>query len=800
MKFLSFLLFTLFLIKSMHSQELTVIDKLNEKGIENVFIFSNKESVWTDHYGNADISHFSDKDTLYFQHSSYKTKKIAINALKELNYIIKLSESIIDVDEIVVSANSWEQHKNEIPNQISTITSKELKYINPQTSADLIAHANGVFVQKSQMGGGSPMIRGFASNRVLIVIDGVRLNNAIYRSGNLQNIISIDANSIQNAEVIQGPGSVIYGSDAIGGVIDFHSITPEFSDSSLFFKANFKGRYSTANNEKTGHLHFSLNSKKISLLSSISFSDYSDLKMGSFHHNEYTRREYATEIAGKDTVVSNDDINLQKFTAYSQLNFMQKISYKPSKKLKVRYGLYYSRLSDVPRYDRLIQYSNATLKYANWYYGPQKWLMQNLLFKYKTNNILFNNAKIVVAHQKYKESRHDRKFNNSQLRSRYEEVDILSMNIDFEKEVNSNHALYYGIELSHNLIHSKGVEKNILDGSERQYASRYPDGSRYLSLSAYLNHKLKVNKNLFINSGLRYNYVEANADFDTAFFKFPFKKTVIKNRAFNGSLGFVYNSSSKWLIKSNFSTGFRAPNIDDIGKIFDSEPGNVIVPNNNLEPEYALNTDFGIAKAFNSKIQVEALIFRTWLFNALSRTNFKFNGQDSIYYDGELSNVQAITNTSMAKVYGLQIALKAEIYNNIFIKSELTYTKGKEKDAITDNFVPLRHVAPIFGSTTLTYKSKKLHLRLNSTYNGMISNKNLAPSEKAKKHIYSLDKNGQPYCPAWYTINANVTLLISKAFQLNLAVENILDVRYRPYSSGIVSAGRNIILSLNYNI
>ena len=93
---------------------------------------------------------------------------------------------------VVISANKWEQKLNEVPNKIVKINKNDILRNNPQTSADLLGQSGNVFIQKSQLGGGSPMIRGFATNRVLLVADGVRMNNAIYRSGNLQNVISID--------------------------------------------------------------------------------------------------------------------------------------------------------------------------------------------------------------------------------------------------------------------------------------------------------------------------------------------------------------------------------------------------------------------------------------------------------------------------------------------------------------------------------------------------------------------------------------------------------------------------------
>ena len=183
--------------------------------------------------------------------------------------------------EVIVSVNKWEQKLNELPNKIVKVNRYDILKNNPQTAADLLGQTGTVFIQKSQLGGGSPMIRGFATNRVLLVIDGVRMNNAIYRSGNLQNVISIDALSTETAEVIFGPGSLIYGSDAIGGVMDFHTLDARFSkDKKIVVKGSVLGRYSTANKENTLHADINLGWKKWSLLSSLSYSKFDDLKMG----------------------------------------------------------------------------------------------------------------------------------------------------------------------------------------------------------------------------------------------------------------------------------------------------------------------------------------------------------------------------------------------------------------------------------------------------------------------------------------------------------------------------------------
>ena len=262
---------------------------------------------------------------------------------------------------VVVSANKWEQKLNEVPNKIVKITKNDIIRNNPQTSADLLGQSGNVFIQKSQLGGGSPMIRGFATNRVLLVADGVRMNNAIYRSGNLQNVISIDPLSTETAEVIFGPGTVIYGSDAIGGVMDFHTLQPRLSaDNKMLVKGSVLGRYSTADKEKTAHADLNLGWKKWSLLSSFSYSSFDDLKMGkNGGPDSYLRPEYVERINNKDSIVKNNDPRIQRFSGYNQVNFLQKVRFKPNQYLDLQYSFIYAATGDAPRYDRLIQYRNG---------------------------------------------------------------------------------------------------------------------------------------------------------------------------------------------------------------------------------------------------------------------------------------------------------------------------------------------------------------------------------------------------------------------------------------------------------
>ena len=791
MKSFKIVLFLLLVNIPLFSQQITVIDKLSNSAIENVIIYDENNSVHTDINGHADLSLFKNSKIILIKHTSYKDFHSSYEQIKKLGFKVYLVKNMQDINEVVISASSWEQNKNEVPNRISVISKNKLEFSNFQTSADLLKLSGEVFIQKSQLGGGSPMIRGFSANRVLLVVDGVRMNNAIFRSGNLQNVISLDAKSIESSEIIFGPGSVIYGSDAIGGVMDFHTLKHSFpKNNKVKVSTNSLFAFSSANIEKTGHLDFHIRNNKFSSITSLSYSDYDDLKMGSVGNESYTRKEYVNITDNHDLIVPNLNSNIQVYSGYSQTNAMQKIAFKPNKFWNFKYGFYYSKTSDVPRYDRLLQYKNDKLKYAQWFYGPQKWIMHNFSIVNSKETKLFSNVKLLFAYQDYSESRHDRKLNKNEIRERYENVKAYSLNLDFEKKITEKSYFFYGTEAVLNKVYSTGKKVNIFDASEEIIASRYPNNSTYSSSAVYISYKNNITNELTISSGLRYNRVFANAILDTNFYNLPFNVINLNTGAFNGSVGLVYRPKT-WQFSFNASSGFRAPNIDDMAKVFDSEPGNVVVPNDKLKSEIAYNVDFGVVKIINNFLKFDATFFYTYLDNALIRKDFIFNGNDSIMYNGELSKVQAVVNDDNAIVYGFQIAIKADISDMFNISSNYSYTKGYDAEKM-----PLRHVAPAFGSTHINFIYNKFKIDLFSEYNAEISNKKLAASERSKAYMYATDDNGNPFSPAWYTINLNSNYKINKSFTIKAGIENILDYRYRPYSSGIVAPGRNFIFSL----
>lgn len=296
-------------------------------------------------------------------------------------------------------------------------------------------------------------------------------------------------------------------------------------------------------------------------------------------------------------------------------------------------------------------------------------------------------------------------------------------------------------------------------------------------------------------AGVRYNQFVLDAKFDTTHYPFPYTSASINNGALTGSLGFVYNPTETWSVVLNMATGFRSPNVDDAGKVFDSQPQSVMVPNPGLKAEYAYNMEMGVAKVFSDVLKLELTGYYTLLENAMVRRNFTLNGQDSIVYDGELSQVQAIQNAAKATVYGFHFGFDLKLPNGFGLSSKYNYQIGEEEldDGTTS---PSRHAAPMFGISRLTYNHGDLNMQFYAQYSGERTFQNLPFEEQEKDYMYAKDRNGNPYSPAWVTLNFKALYQLNDYLHVSAGVENLTDQRYRTYSSGIVAPGRNFIISL----
>lgn len=783
---------------SLFSQKIQVKNKESKQGVEGVFVYNKNKTITavSDSSGIVDLSSFPKKDTLIFTHQSYAT--FVIQKINVGN-TISLTEQVVVMPTYEIIAEQEKNKALEVTSKIDKIEAKTVAFNNPQTAAEMLELSGSVYLQKSQMGGGSPIIRGFEANRVLLVVDGVRLNNAIYRSGHLQNAITIDNSIIEKTNIIYGSNSVIYGSDAIGGVVHYETKSPLFKsekDTISNNNANAYVRYATANQEKTGHFDFNIGSKKIAAITSITYSDFDELRMGKTTNPEYPEfgiiRNYQERVNGEDVVTRKKDFTKQIGTGYSQLDLLEKISFKVSEDFILTLNTQYSTSSDVPRYDQLTDLNSSRaddFKWAEWYYGPQNRLMGSLSAKIKSDSKWFSKMEILTHYQKIDEDRINRLFGSDIRTTREEDVNVFGANIDFVKINSEKSRWYYGVELIHNTVKSTAIAENIVNSEKTIASTRYPDnGSQLSSAGAYLTYKNKFAKNATYSLGGRYSFNALSAAFtDTTFIKLPFSEIRTNNGALTGNVGLVYHPNKKWNVQIAISSGYRSPNVDDVGKVF-AKRDYVMVPNDQLTPEYSYNGEIGITRAFGEEdLVINAVGYYTVLKDAIVRDFYEINGVDSMLYEGEQMLLQTNKNANEANIYGFSFNLKAKLSKDVHLKSTLNYTVGKN----TTLDVPFAHIPPLYGRTDLVVTSDPLTMAFYVKYQGQKKIADYSPFGEDNEVKATIDGT-----PAWQTFNMRAEMQLSKSVSIQAALENLLDVHYRTFASGVSGAGRNFIFTL----
>ena len=698
--------------------------------------------------------------------------------------------------EVVVFANKFPTFSKNIIQKVDFISDKNIINQQPNTG-DILVQSGQLFVQKSQSGGGSPVIRGFEASRILLMVDGVRLNNAIFRGGHLQNIITVDNMILDRLEFIYGPSSTLYGSDALGGVVNMFTKKPTINVSNQWkANTNIIQRYASGQNENKTHFDINVANNKWAYLTSFTYGHFGDMRQGANRSAAYPdfgkRTSYVDYTSGVDVVKPNEDVNIQKLSGYQQTDLLQKILFKPNETSEHLLNIQVSNSSNINRYDRLTETSKGLPIYAVWYYGPQ---IRNMIsYKYAATLLhgYFNDIIITSSYQNIEESRITRKLYSSLKDARFEKVNAFGINADF-LHTQLKGELHLGVESYSNFVKSTAERRNIQTNELSKITTRYSDGPTNMSYYAlYLQQTKLLNEHWVINDGVRLNLVQLNARFDdTALMHFPFTNAVQNNAALTGNLGIAYNGENGYRATAGLSSGFRSPNVDDLTKVFDTKTGYVVVPNKDLKPEYTYNAEFNLSHNGNI-VSWGASVFYTWFNNAIVVSKYNWNGQDNIMYQNVLSAVYAPQNQASAKLYGFNLNGKLKLFYNTVLQGTYTYTKGTYNNGKIS--MPLDHIPPAYGRVSLKKGNDQFSVEGFVLFN-------------AWKHMSDYNLNGEDNeiyatpdgMPSWMTLNFSSYYSPTKKIILGFQVENIADKNYRYFASGISAVGRNFILSCKWS-
>lgn len=749
------------LVRSVIAQEIIVLDNISNSPIENVNFIAENTGKSTNKSGIVNISVFKESDTVSISHLSYHTIKLLatdIPAVVHLSLKTKLLPTVDFLSQKVATLN---------PQIVGEIKSKE-KLLLPKSTTEILEGSLGITVQESQSGGGSPNFRGMEANRLLLVVDGIPLNNTIYRSGHLQATSTINPFFIETVQLLSAPASVAYGNGAMGGALSFHTKNNLDSQKSV----QLHQQYESASNAVLLNLLSRYHSKKFSFTTGFSVKSIGNLKMG-------RNRVHGYKNWGNEPFIVKE--NEQLSTSYSQADFLHKIISRISQLKTVTFNTQYSTSSDISRFDKLNDEKEGGKKYTDWYYGPQNRFFQSIAWADKKSSFLFDNYTITFAFQNVSESRHHKKTGESLLSNRFENVTIYDFFLDCNKKIFDTELLY-GVGGRWQKVNSTACFSE--NKSTFFNLSRYPDGgSKVSDYFVYSQLKLPLSKKTLAFLGVRVNHNYLTANWINP--SFNFEELINENTSFINSVLVSYKANEKTTLKASYYKGFRNPNIDDIGKLFSKNDRDVIVPNSQVNPEYSNNAELGINYQ-SHKLHLNFQVFNTHITNAISRAYGSLNGVDSIIFDGELMRVQMTKNISSATINGLNFYGKYSVNTQLSFVGHCNFLKGS-----TNENKPLSHIPPFNANIAIKYNYKKNAFEIKSKYSAW-----KYTHEFDMEGVDNLEEATNDGVPMWYTINLFYRNQIDNTTTLGVGIENIMDMHYKTFASGISASGRNLILSL----
>ena len=725
-----------------------------------------------------------------------------------LNLLAQTDTTSKKLQDVVIYANKFPALSKNIIQRVVSLTDKVLIQQQANT-ADILTASGQVFVQKSQAGGGSPVVRGFEASRVLLMVDGVRMNSAIFRAGHLQNIITVDNMILDRVEINYGPSSTLYGSDALGGVVNLFTRQPQLYISNLATNiaawktnGNLVYRYGNGQNEHRQHVDINIANNKWASLTSFTNSNFGDVRQGNKRWSAYPdfgkRLFYVARENNTDVVKDNTaSVNIQKLSGYNQTDLLQKVLFKPNEQTSHLLNIQLSQSSNINRYDRLTETNNGLPVYAEWYYGPQLRNMFGYKFSKEKLQGYFQTVAVNVNYQHLEESRISRKFKSNNKDYRFEKVDLFGLNLELLHE-DASGDLHIGVESYYNQVGSTAYRNHLLTNLRSAIATRYSDGpTNMANYAVYAQHTKFLKGNWVLNTGMRLNNVQLNAHFkDSSLMHLPFTEAKQNNTSLTGNLGLAYNGADGLRVSFGASSGFRAPNVDDLTKVFDTRTGYVVVPNREIQPEYTYNIELNLAKT-TELYSIGASFFFTRFKNALVVDKFKWNNASAIVYEGVMSEVYAMQNKAIANVYGFNVNGTVNLSPKTILAATYSYTKGRYTNKEVNGLnaeKPLDHIPPTYGRVGLKQDLKKFTAELFTVFNGWKRIKEYSTSGEDNQLYATADG-----MPGWQIWNINTSYQPSKKINLSFQIENIADLNYRYFASGISALGRNYVLQARYS-
>lgn len=701
------------------------------------------------------------------------------------------------IQEVVVTAARREKGTFETSRAVSVATQEEIQRRSPITAADVLREETGVQVQKTTYGQGSPIIRGMDGYHILILTDGVRLNNSTFRSGPNQYMATLDTGQIEKVEVVRGPGSVLYGSSAMGGVINAITKMPPELPGGLSIHPRISTRFSSADSGKIARLGFSGSYDKLSFMVGGAYKDIGDLQPGKGHDIQLP--------SGKLLLTSESDpkipegawlVDKESPTGWKETDGDLKLNYRISDRQGVKLVYQMVRQQDVPRYDKL-----ATGEYDAYFFDPQARDLAYANYTVKKITPFIDVLQATASYHRQEEGQRLQEAGSSTLKETNDAVDTVGVSLQLTSLLGERQKLTYGGEFYHDTVASRGISTD-LDTKEKETKpwGRFSDGSTFWDMNAYVQNEVRILDDLEVTLAGRYTRFSTQADLslrDPAFGEFQ-----SSGDAITGSFGLVYGITRDLNFVLNLGQAFRAPSLNDTTAVEVTNEG-IDAPSPDLESERAVGIDVGL-KAMFGGFSGSVSYYRTMIDGLIARVPVEeaYEGKaiPKLYRDlrdaHEGVDIFVKDNIERSNIQGVELDLLGRIPNlpGVSAYSNLTFTRGDQ---------PIRREQPLNGLLGVRWDTGVGGSWIG--FYGRFADKQdrLTNGDRRDPRIPGLtsdpkEYDPRAYTPGWFTLNIRTGINVGDQTKLMLGVGNITNRRYREHGSGVDGPGTNFVVDIDH--
>ena len=653
------------------------------------------------------------------------------------------------IDEVFVTATRRPASSEDISAALTIVGQDQAE--RQKLISDALAGNVGVFLQQTTPGQGAAIIRGLKGSSVLHLVDGMRLNNAIFRSAPTQYFSLVPVSAVERVEIVRGTPTSLYGNDAVGGVVQLVTRVPQFDSEETGVAGEAFVAFDTAELEKTVRATMDVGNQSLASSFSAEYMKTGDRKTGS----------------GDRIGPSGYDSKAARFV----------VSGTPDERRSWLFDVQYLEQPETPRVDELVAgFGQTEPSSSEYFFAPNRRAFVHGEYSLAdgTGGLDWDAD---FSWQRIDDDRRSTDLGSTDQRREENRSDLYGVTLSGSRTTN-NGSWIIGAEYYYDDVSSSRFEVDLLTGTVQPRQSRFPDGSEVRQAALYGNVQQFVADRHNLAAGIRVSYDDISLAATAVS-----EEADIDDFDVSGDLGYVFEATEQWQVVANLGLGYRAPNVFDLGTL-GNRPGNRFnIPNTSLDSERVTQLDIGVRHR-GDRASFDIMLYALQYDDRITSV-----GTGDTTPDGR-DIVQAV-NAAESSIRGVEAGIDYELSDNLDLRGVLNYTWGEQEIQGGDD-EPADRIPPLNGSVTLTYDTGG-NYRLQSWINFADEQDRLSARDVRDTRI---DPDGTD---GWIVLGARVDWQPDEKWLLSLGLDNVFDERYRVHGSGLDAPGRNLSLSVRRN-